>query len=95
MNKADKVRAFFANNPGGSRKDAAAFAGCSVQRVGEVVRQSTNTDHIPPEAEDAFYAIPAGPDDLSVEVRHAACEHERRRKTRRGTCTECPPFVLA
>lgn len=85
MTKGDKIVEYFLRHPDATRRQVAEAVGCTVARVGEVVRagrvQSAQQQKTKRRVRSA--------------VRHERCQHEKARKTRTGSCRECPPYEAA
>lgn len=102
MTKTAKILDFFTyrGQAGGTRREAAEHAGCTVQRVGEVIR--ARAELFTSEGKVYRLALPVADvttvdlaEEHGHEVRFERCEHERRRKIKTGKCKECPPYVAS
>jgi hypothetical protein len=89
--KGQAILDYFSAHGPSTRREAAEAVGCTVGRVGEVLRANLSTFE---QTRPGMWAATA-PDGTAapVETRQGRCEHEKRRKTKAGSCKVCPPLV--
>lgn len=81
--KGQQVLDYLKHHPNADRKAIADAVGCTVQRVGEVLRAAGITTVKPAKADKKA-------------ARTERCEHEKKAKSKLGSCKKgCPPVAVA
>ncbi len=99
--KGEHILGLLRANPMWKREQVAELAGCSVSRVGEVMRAAGIVREKPgksAESESMSNEAAGGAEPISTaseDVRHEKCEHEIRGKKRVGSCKLCASYVAA